>query len=419
MTIQEIDTLVVGAGQSGVAMSANLSELGIPHVVLERARIAEAWRTGRWDSLVMNGPAWHDRFVAAEFEGVDGDSFPGKDRVAQYFEDFAHGRGAPIHQGVEVTSVTRRQGAHGFVVETSDGTWHALNVVAATGPFQRPLIPPLVPDTADVHQLHSQTYRNPDQLPAGGVLVVGAGASGAQISDELSRAGRNVWLSVGPHNRPPRAYRGMDYVWWLGVLGEWDRPTLDPKTAHIAIAVSGAHGGHTVEFREMAHRGINLVGMAQGYADGVMRFMPDLTQNILDGDANYLAVLDRADAYADSHGLDLPEEPDARVFPPDPACMANPTLSLDLKEAGISTILWATGYALDFSWLKLDSFREDGKPDHHRGVAREPGLYFIGLPWLSRRASSFVYGAWHDARFLAGHIAERRWYLSQPKIAGT
>ncbi len=169
----------------------------------------------------------------------------------------------------------------------------------------------------------------------------------------------------------------------------------------------------------MAHRGINLVGMAQGYSEGVMRFTPDLAQNILDGDANYLAVLDRADAYAESHGLDLPEEPDARVFPPDPDCMANPTLSLDLEEAGISTILWATGYALDFSWLKLDSFREDGKPDHHRGVAREPGLYFIGLPWLSRRASSFVYGAWHDARFLAGHIAERRWYLSQPKIVGT
>lgn len=411
--MQEIDTVVVGAGQSGIAMSTNLSELGIPHVVLERARIAEAWRTGRWDSLVMNGPAWHDRFAVAEFQGEDGDSFPGKDRVAQYFEDFSRGQGAPVREGVDVTSVRRRDGAQEFIVETTDGTWHARNVVVATGPFQRPLIPPLVPEDAPVFQLHSQNYRNPAQLPDGGVLVVGAGASGALISDELLRAGRDVWLSVGPHNRPPRRYRGLDYVWWLGVLGEWDRPTLDPATAHIAIAVSGAHGGHTVEFREMAHRGMNLVGMAEGFTDGVMRFAPDLARNIRDGDANYLAVLDRADAYAARNGLDLPPEPAAWQLPTDPGCMTDPILSIDLAGKGISTILWATGYALDFGWLKLDTFRDDGKPDHHRGVAREPGLYFIGLPWLSRRTSSFIYGAWHDARFLAGHIAERRWYLDR------
>ena len=417
MPDQEIDTLVVGAGQSGIAMSANLTELGIPHIVLERDRIAEAWRTGRWDSLVANGPAWHDRFAAAQFEDLPPDSFAAKDRVVRYLEDFARRAEAPVQTGVEVTAVTQRAGDQGFRVETSAGVWNAMNVVAATGPFQRPVIPPLVPDLPGVDQIHSQDYRNPDQLAPGAALVIGAGSSGTQIADELARAGRQVYLSVGPHHRPPRTYRGYDYCWWLGVLGEWDRPTLDPATAHITIAVSGAHGGETVDFRALAHRGITLTGMAENCRGGVMRFAPDLAANIAEGDANYLSVLDRADAYVRQHGLDLPQEPEARLIPPDPFCLSDPIMELDLAEAGIKTILWATGYALDFGWLQIDAFRPDGKPDHHRGVSVVPGLYFLGLPWLSRRASSFIYGAWHDARYLADHIAQRRGYLAFPPMS--
>ena len=408
------DTVVVGAGQAGLAMSAHLAANGIPHIVLERARIAEAWRTSRWDSLVANGPAWHDRFPALEIEGIDPDSFAHKDRMATYFEDFAKQINAPVRCGVAVNSVTRLQDRTGFLVETSEGQIDAINVVAATGPFQRPIIPPVVPETEGITQMHSNAYRNPGQLAEGAVLVVGAGSSGTQIAEELMRSGRKVYLSVGPHNRPPRGYRGLDFCWWLGVLREWDVPTLDPKTAHITIAVSGANGGKTVEFRSLADQGMTLVGMTERCENGVMHFAPDLADNIRAGDANHLGMLDRADAYAAENGLDLPDEPEARLIGPDPDCMTNPVRELDLKAAGITTILWATGYATDFGWLKVDALDQNGKPAHHRGVSTEPGVYFLGLPWLSRRASSFIWGVWHDAKHLADHIEQRRKYLAHP-----
>ncbi|MEM1300554.1 MAG: NAD(P)/FAD-dependent oxidoreductase, partial [Pseudomonadota bacterium] len=391
MAHEVIDTVVVGAGQAGLAMSAHLSLEGVPHVVLERDRIAESWRTRRWDSLVANGPAWHDRFPTLEFTDIDPDSFAAKDRVAKYFEDFATHVEAPIRCGTEVTRVTRLDARVGFRVETSGGSWDANHVVAATGPFQNPVIPPIVPEHPGLAQIHSRHYRNPGQLSEGNVVVVGAGSSGSQIADELQASGRQVYLSVGPHNRPPRAYRGIDYCWWLGVLGEWDAPTLDPRTAHITIAVSGARGGETVDFRNLAHRGIILTGMAEGCSDGVMRFAPDLVRNVAAGDANFLAMLDGADAYAAANGLDLPEEPEARIFPSDPDCLINPVRELDLKEVNVTTILWATGYALDFGWLPEGALDDQGRPQHHRGISTEPGIYFLGLPWLSRRASSFIW----------------------------
>ena len=414
MTHETTDTVVVGAGQAGLAMSAHLKTCGVPHVVLERDRIAERWRTSRWDSLVANGPAWHDRFPLKEFDGFPPDGFTGKDRVANYFEAFAEQISAPVRCGVEVTGVTRQDAGHGFLVETSEGAIEASNVVAATGPFQRPIIPPVIPDSG-LHQMHSNAYRNPEQLPEGAVLVVGAGSSGTQIADELLASGRDVYLSIGPHNRPPRAYRGLDFCWWLGVLGEWDVPTLDPSTAHITIAVSGANGGHTVDFRKLAERGMNLAGMTSGYENGVVRFADDLANNIRNGDANYLGMLERADAYATENGLDLPEEPEAKIIGKDPACMTDPILELDLAKAGVTTVLWATGYALDFGWLKAGVLDDAGKPVHHRGVSEVPGIYFLGLPWLSRRASSFIWGVWHDAKFIADHIDQRRKYLGFPQ----
>lgn len=220
MSVEQIhvDTLVVGAGQAGVAMSEHLGKLGVPHLVLERKRIAEAWRSGRWDSLVANGPAWHDRFPGLEFD-LHPDAFAAKDQVADYFEAYARQVNAPIRTGVEVRQVQRNIGRPGFTVETSMGPIQANRVVAATGPFQRPVIPPIAPADTGLLQIHSADYRNPRQLPEGAVLVVGAGSSGVQIADELQRAGRPVYLSVGAHDRPPRAYRGRDFCWWLGVLG--------------------------------------------------------------------------------------------------------------------------------------------------------------------------------------------------------
>jgi len=411
-TIESIDTLVIGAGQAGIAMSEHLTHHGIKHIVLERDRIAQRWRTGRWDSLVANGPAWHDRFPNLEFEGVDGDGFPTKDQVVNYFVDYAEKFKAPVREGVSVTKVCRKLNQPGFLVTTSTGLIDAQSVVAATGSFQIPVIPSIAPKNADLYQLHSADYRNPKQLPKGGVLLIGAGSSGAQIAAELQQSGKTVYLSVGPHERPPRSYRKRDFVWWLGVLGKWDISAAAPGTQHVTIAVSGAKGGHTVDFRELAHQGVILTGRTQSFEDDKVIFDQDLASNIALGDAYYSQLLDEADAYVVRNGLDLPEDPDARIRMKDPDCLINPLREINYVEAGISSIIWATGYVADYSWMQVNAFDDKGKPQHQRGVSTEPGVYFVGLPWQSRRGSSFIWGVWHDAKHVADHIATQHKYVA-------
>jgi putative flavoprotein involved in K+ transport len=409
---EAVEVLVVGGGQAGLAMSEHLSGHGVSHVVLERRRIAERWRTERWDSLVANGPAWHDRFPGLEFEGLDGDAFATKEQVADYFVAYAERIGAPVRCGVEVLSVRRTAGRPGFRAETTDGPVDARYVVAATGAFQQPAVPPLLPDGAPVAQLHSSAYRNPAQLAEGAVLVVGAGSSGVQIADELLRAGRRVFLSVGPHDRPPRRYRGRDFCWWLGVLNKWDMEAPPAGAEHVTIAVSGARGGETIDFRDLAARGMDLVGFLESYDGGVVRFAPDLAQNIAAGDGNYLSLLAEADAYVLREGIDLPEEPEAHELGPLPAAALDPRRELDLAAAGVTSVIWATGFTADYGWLQVDAFDAAGRPDHRRGVSRAPGVYFLGLPWQARRGSTFIWGVWHDARHLADHIATQNGYLA-------
>jgi putative flavoprotein involved in K+ transport len=415
MTIEKIDTLVVGAGQSGIAMSEHLKDCGVPHIVVERNRVAEQWRSGRWDSLVANGPAWHDRFPNLEFDDVSPDTFPPKERMARYFEDYANMIDAPIRTGVEVKRVQRNEGRPGFLVTTSEGLIEAQRVVAATGPFQVPQYPNIVPVEAGIEQLHSSAYKNPGQLAEGAVLVVGGGASGSQIAEELQRAGRKVYLSIGEHYRPPRSYRARDYVWWLGVLGKWDEIKTIAKKKHVAFAVSGYDGGKTVDFRRLAERGVTVLGMTNGYGDGILNINNDLADNIAEGDRAYLDVLREADAYVQRNGIDLPAEPEAWDIAPNPDCITNPILQLNLAEAGIKTIVWATGFKFDFSWLDVDAFHEDGTPFHKRGISSERGIYFLGLPELTNRASSFIYGCWYDAKYIATHIVVQRNYAAYEK----
>ncbi|NVO58481.1 NAD(P)-binding domain-containing protein [Rhodobacteraceae bacterium B1Z28] len=405
MSIEKTDTLVVGGGQAGIALSEHLGNNNVPHIILEKNRTAEAWRTGRWDNLVANGPAWHDRFPNLEFEGNDPDEFVTKDRFAQYLVDYAAMIKAPIREGVEVLEANRVSGEGGFLVKTSAGDIRANRIVAATGAFQHPVIPPIVPETAGVEQIHSFYYKKPEQLPEGAVMVVGAGSSGAQIADELNRAGRKVFLSVGPHDRPPRRYRGRDFVWWLGVLGLWDMAAPAPGTEHVTISVSGANGGHTMDFRRLGNEGVTLTGLTAGYADGVLSFKNDLQANVAGGDANYKEVLDAADAYVERTGLNLPEEPEARKIYDDPDSLANPLTGIDLAKEGVTSIIWATGFRQDFQWLKVNGFDDRGAPIHHRGISVEPDVYFLGLPWQSRRGSSFLWGVWHDAKYVADQIA--------------
>lgn len=409
MSIEKTTVIVVGAGQAGVAMSEHLVKAGIAHLVLEKGRIAERWRSGRWDSLVANGPAWHDRFPGLEFAG-DADAFVPKEQVADYFVAYVAQMNSPVRCGVDVQRVTRLEGRSGFLVETSAGVFEAQHVVAATGAFQVPIIPSIVPSSSGITQMHSADYRNPDQLADGGVLVVGAGSSGVQIADELARAGRKVYLSVGPHDRPPRSYRGRDFVWWLGVLNKWDAEAT-PGKEHTTIAVSGAHGGHTVDFRQLAASGITLVGRTESCTGSEIRFADDLRTNIERGDANYLSVLDEADAFIARSGVNLPPEPQARQFLPMPDCVLQPLPALDLQQAGISTIVWATGYVSDYSWLPSDAIDGQGRPRHQRGVSDAPGIYFLGLPWQTRRGSSFIWGVWYDAKYIADHITKQLSYM--------
>ena len=407
MPIEHVETLIVGGGQAGLAMSEHLSKRGRPHLIVERHRVVERWRSERWDGLHANGPSWSDSMPGHPIPGVGPDEFASRDQIVDYFLDYVEAIKAPVRCGVEVVSLAARESGGGFRAETSQGPIEAENVVAATGPFQRPVVPEIVPRDAGVTQLHASEYRNPSALPEGSVLVVGAGSSGAQIADELLRAGRRVYLCVGRHMRPPRHYRGRDFVWWMNEQGLWHLPLGDVAPGHAVLAFSGAYGGVSIDYRELATRGLVLLGRAEAFRDGTMYFGDDLAENLADGDASCLAFLDQSDAFALRAGLTIPEEPGARAIPPDPACVVDPIRSLRLHDAGIGSIVWATGYALDFGWLKVPVFDEHGVPVHRRGVTSVPGMYFLGLVWLSKRTSSFICGVGDDAAWLAEHINAR------------
>ena len=402
-----INTIVVGAGQAGLAASEHLGNNNIEHIIFERDRIVERWRSCRWDSLVANGPAWHDRFPSLEFTNAEPNSFVSKDRVVQYFEEFAKKIKAPIHVNVNIEKVEKNSSNTKFLVITSEALYEADNVIVATGAFQEPIIPKIIPQNSLANQIHSQEYKNPDQFSEGAVLVIGSGSSGSQIAEELRRSNKRVYFSIGPHDRPPRRYRGRDNVWWLGVLGKWEAKTPNPGKQHVTIAVSGYDGGKTIDFRKFANMDITLLGMTKEYKNEKIIFENDLKENIINGDINYLSLLDEADEYIKSNNLDFPEEKEARKFEKDHECISNPILELDLKISNIKNIIWATGYKNNFNWIKCDIFDETGKPKHKNGVSIEKGLYFLGLPWLSMRGSSFIWGVWKDAKYVVEHIANR------------
>lgn len=405
VSIEQVETLIIGGGQAGLAMSEQLTRRGLPHLVVERHRIVERWRTERWDGLHANGPAWSDSMPGYPIPGVGSDAFATRDQIVDYFIAYADTIKAPVRCGVAVTALYAREEGAGFRAETSHGPIEATNVVAATGPFQRPAVPAIVPPDADVYQLHASRYRNPGQLPDGAVLVVGTGSSGAQIAEELLQAGRRVYLSVGRHIRLPRRYRGHDFVWWMDMQGLWHLPVGEQTPGHIPLAFSGAYGGVSVNYRDLAARGVALVGRAVSFRDGEMRFAQDLETNLAEGDRSCLAFLDQADAFAALRGLDLPEEPEARIIAADLSCVVKPPQALRLRDAEIGSIVWATGYTLDFGWLKVPVLDEGGAPVQRRGVTAVPGLYFLGLAWLSKRTSSFICGVGHDAAWLAEQIA--------------
>jgi putative flavoprotein involved in K+ transport len=402
---ENIQTLIIGGGQAGLAMSYMLTRRSLPHLIVEQHRIAERWRSERWTGLRFQFPNWSIRLPGYTFEHADPNGFTTSSEIVDFLTAYADVTKAPIRCGVKVIALRQRNGGPGFVAETSAGPIEAANVVVATGPYQRPLIPDLLADSGSVFQVHASAYKEPEQLPAGGVLIVGSGASGTQIAEELQRAGRRVFLSVGRHKRVPRRYRGHDLIWWLGELG-LDQTTAAKRGPDKTLPlITGAYGGHTIDFRKLAGQGITLLGRVTASAGDTLNIEPGLSATLAAGDKIYFWFLDMVDEHVQRFGLNAPAEPEARIVEGDPACVAAPVAQLDLKKQGITSVIWATGYAFDFGWIDLPVFDSSGEPKHHDGVTDVPGLYFLGLPWLSRMNSSFLSGVGDDAAALAEHIA--------------
>jgi putative flavoprotein involved in K+ transport len=341
------------------------------------------------------------------FPHTDPDGFATSGDILDFISAYAAFVAPPIRCGVAVTSLRCRDGASGFVAEISDGVIEADNVVVATGPYQRPIIPALLRDDADVFQVHASRYTNPDQLPSGAVLVIGSGASGAQIAEELLCAGRRVYLSVGRHTRLPRRYRGRDLIWWLSAMGIDQTPVEARGPSRLLPVITGAYGGHTIDFRRFAADGVTLLGRLEAAREGVIDFAPDLVESLANGDAIYSTFLDMVDAHIKQHGLNMPEDPAARAVLSDPLCVTEPLRRLDLRAAGVSAVIWATGYGVDFGWIGVPVLDARGEPVHCGGVTDVPGLYFLGLQWLSKMSSSFLSGVGDDAAVLADHIVAR------------
>jgi putative flavoprotein involved in K+ transport len=396
---------VIGGGQAGLTMSHRLKQRGMPHLVLERHRIAERWRSERWDGLRFQFPNWSVRLPDFPFPHNDADGFASSADIIAFIEAYAAFVDPPIRCGVAVTRLHRD--GNSFVAETAQGAIAAANVVVATGPYQRGVIPDLLHELP-VFQVHAADYKNPEQLPPGAVLVAGAGASGAQIAEELLQAGRRVYLSVARHRRLPRRYRSRDLIWWLAEM-QLDQITPEERgPARLGPVISGAYGGRTIDFRDFAARGMVLLGRLDAAHDGAIDIAPGLDKSLADGDVSYTTFLDTVDEYVKRRRLDLPEDPDARVTVPDPPCLTAPIRRLDLAAEGITSIIWATGYGVDFGWIDLPVLDARGEAIHRNGISAVPGLYFLGLQWLSKMSSSFLSGVGDDAAVLADHIASCR-----------
>jgi putative flavoprotein involved in K+ transport len=403
------DTVIIGGGQAGLALSRCLREADIDHVVLERGRVGERWRTERWDSLHMLTPNWMTRLPGGVERPPDLDGFMSKDDVVSLLEGYASSFAAPVRELTEVSAV--RSSGSGFEVVTNRGEFRADTVVIATGQCGAPFVPDLA-ESLDptIHQLHAAHYKNPSSLAQGGVLVVGAGASGLQIAAELNDAGRTVMVSSGKHARAVRRYRGRDLWWWLEQTGSLDQTVdevgdIDAARRTPSLGLTGANGGADIDLGVLNRGGVSVGGRLITVAGTVVGFDANLADDVARSDQRLWQLLDRFDDWALQAGLDSELEPASR---PLPVRLSNPlTGELDLVGAGIRTILWATGYRESYPWLEVPVLGPAGGIEHDRGVTDVPGLYVLGLRFQWRRGSHFLDGVGRDAEFLAEKISLR------------
>lgn len=402
---EQHDTVIIGGGQAGLAMSFQLRERGREHVVLERRQVAERWRSERWDSLRFQFPNWSVCLPGMSHTGNDLNGFLHHTRITRFIEDYAAQIGAPVRENTEVMALRQQTG--GYVAETRDGDILARRVVIATGPFQRPLIPHFSKNLPSfIYQVDAAHYRSPDELPRGAVLVVGSGASGCQIADELLQSGRTVFFSVSRHRRVPRRYRGKDMMWWFERMGRFD-VTIDafPSRKYPpSTVITGMNGGYDIDVRRFAMEGVNVLGRVQGISDGTLALASDANQVLAEADKAYTDFIAAAGKLASSPDLQSSlGEDDSRTPPANPPEI-DAVPAINLQDANIHSVIWATGHSFDFDWIKLPVIDANGAPVQQRGVTGCPGVYFLGLHWMHTFKSGLFSFVGEDAAYLAEHM---------------
>jgi putative flavoprotein involved in K+ transport len=404
---RRITTVVIGAGHAGLAISRCLSERSIDHVVLERGQVAHTWRTERWDSLRLLTPNWQCHLPEYSYSGDDPDGYMTMSELVAFVDAYARHVSAPVQTDTTVTSV--QPAGDGYRVVTDQGDWQCRTVVLATGSCNIPKVPALAASVpASITMVTPMEYRNPGQLPEGGVLVVGASATGIQLADEIHRSGRPVTLAVGEHVRAPRLYRGKDVQWWMAATGlldeRYDQVDNLTRVRNLpSFQLVGTPERTTLDLNVLTGMGVKLVGRLAGISDGKAQFSGSLRNQCAMADLKLGRLLDTFDQWATAEGRDDEFEPPERFAPTE--VEPSPPLGLDFGRGEIRTIVWATGLAPDYSWLHVPVLDRKGQLRHDGGVVEAPGLYVIGLPFLRRRKSSFIVGATDDALDLSSRLA--------------
>ena len=403
-----VDLVVIGAGHAGLAMSATLRQRGIDHVVLERGEVANAWRHDRWDSLRLLTPNWLSRLPEFRYAGTDPDGFMAMPDVADFIDTYATHISAPVECRTQVISVEALSDR--YRVTTNRGTWSCRSVVLASGAYARPTVPAFAGHVpGSVRSITTHAYKNPTDLASGGVLVVGASATGLQLADEIQRSGRPVTLAAGAHVRMPRVYRGRDIHWWMqraGILDQRIDEVDDPRRARRVPSpqLIGTPERRSLDINALKAQGVKVAGRLGGIRDGVCQFSGSLTNLCAMADLKMNRLLTAIDEWSAECGSNTEVDPRERFEPT--RVDQTPPLGLDLRRGEISTVLWATGYRPDYSFLRMPVFDPKGRLQHDGGIVRAaPGIVAMGLTFMRRRKSSFIHGAEDDANDLAAHLA--------------
>ncbi len=415
----EFDVVVVGAGSAGLGIGYHLGKAGLKFLIVERGEIAETWRSQRWDTFALNTPNWMNGLPGSPYDGADPDGFYVRDELVASCKQHAADHDLPVRLGTTVERVAPGPDSHRFVVEIVDRSGsreslRASNVVVASGMMESPKIPAIATRFPDsIMQIHAADYRSPGSLPEGAVVVIGSGQSGCQIAEDLVAAGRTVYLCTSRVARLPRRYRGRDGTEWMTVLGLFDTQVGDLPDPAMRFAaqpqVSGVgRRGRTVSLQAMHRRGVHLMGRLDDVAEGVLRTNDGLAEHIAYADDFSTNFKREIDAFIDAEGLEATAPTDDPLdAPAGPEVAGGGLVSLDLEAAGVSTVIWCTGFTAHFDWLHLPVTDDRGTPVQVRGVSPVPGIYFLGFPWLHTRKSGIIFGIDEDARYIAEAITSR------------